>query len=186
MTQVSKPKVFIGSSSEGRRYAEGLFSLLERTCEPTVWSQDFFRPSAGTFDEILRATRVFDSAVLVLTPDDLLAMRGETAAVPRDNVLFELGVFMGALGRERVFIVGPERADCHLPSDLLGITTLSYTERADGNFLAAVTTAGRRLADIIPKCGSVRSATDGRSPFSMIGRWRPCRSLGLDLRRSRF
>ena len=40
----------------------------------------------------------FDFAILVLTADDLVASRDVLSTAPRDNVLFELGLFMGGLG----------------------------------------------------------------------------------------
>jgi predicted nucleotide-binding protein len=52
--------------------------------------------------------------------------RDEQEAVPRDNCIFELGLFMGALGRERSLIVKPRGADIKMPSDLLGIMPLEY------------------------------------------------------------
>ena len=52
--------------------------------------------------------------------------------VPRDNVIFELGLLMGALGRERVFILKPRNVDIRIPSDLLGVTWLDYKRGGPG------------------------------------------------------
>jgi hypothetical protein len=71
----------------------------------------------------------FDFAVMVLSPDDLIETRGQSYASPRDNVLFELGLFMGKIGRSRVFIVHEEDANVKLPSDLAGITLSPYRRR---------------------------------------------------------
>ena len=46
-----------------------------------------------------------DFAIVVRTADDLTTKRGQTNPVPRDNVLFELGFFMGRLGVERTYMV---------------------------------------------------------------------------------
>ncbi len=72
--------------------------------------------------------------MLILTPDDLVLMRGEATKVARDNVLFELGLFMGALGRDRTFIVCEESVT--LPSDLAGITPAVYELSGDANLEA--------------------------------------------------
>src|SRR5690606_34075659 len=81
----------------------------------------------------------FDFALLVLTPDDMLSTRGDTRPAARDNVLFELGLFMGKFGRFITFVVHPRGQDMHLPSDLAGITVATYeSRRRDGDIQAAV------------------------------------------------
>jgi predicted nucleotide-binding protein len=72
------------------------------------------------------ATKDADFAALVLTADDMTVSRGKAKPSPRDNVIFELGLFMGALGRERVFILKPKGIDVRIPSDLLGVVWLEY------------------------------------------------------------
>jgi len=68
-------------------------------------------------------------------------------SVPRDNVVYELGLFSGVLGPERCFFVTPRGSSIHLPSDLAGITAGDYDpNRSDRNLQAAVG----------PFCGKVR------------------------------
>ncbi len=67
-----------------------------------------------------------DFAVLVLTPDDVTESRGASQLSPRDNVLFECGLFMGRLGRERAFIVCDKSTKLKLPSDLAGVSLIPY------------------------------------------------------------
>jgi predicted nucleotide-binding protein len=86
-----------------------------------------------------------DFAVVVLTPDDVTTKRGQTYDVPRDNVLFELGFFMGRLGVERTYMVSSRVNSPTLPSDLDGITTATFAERADGNLDAAVGPASTQI-----------------------------------------
>jgi CAP12/Pycsar effector protein, TIR domain len=74
----------------------------------------------------------------VLTPDDLISRRGKTGNSPRDNVLFELGLFMGALGRVRTFMVGCRDDDLDLPSDLAGVKIASFRRHSDDNLRAAL------------------------------------------------
>jgi hypothetical protein len=77
-------------------------------------------------DDLLRYVSVFDFAVLVLTADDLTSSKGRRTAAPRDNVIFELGLFMGVRGRRRAFaVIAPNKAGkLKLPSDLAGNTKL--------------------------------------------------------------
>src|SRR5262252_1016698 len=99
------PSLFIGSSSEGLVVAQHMQLELELVAEPTIWSQGVFKPSGTTLASLTMQARKFEFAVLVLTPDDLLIKREKQTPFPRDNVLFELGLFVGTLGTERTFIV---------------------------------------------------------------------------------
>ena len=58
--------------------------------------------------------------------------------MPRDNLLFELGLFTGALGRARTFMVYCRDDKLHLPSDLAGVTAATYPAREDDNLEAAL------------------------------------------------
>jgi predicted nucleotide-binding protein len=133
-----KPKVFIGSSSEGLPIAEHLQAGLERAVECTIWSQGVFGLSRGNLENLVNATSRYEFAVLVLTPDDLVTTRGRTENSARDNVLFELGLFMGALGRERTFVVHSRDVALELPSDLAGVSVATFGARSDGNLQAAL------------------------------------------------
>ena len=122
MAQV-KPRVFIGSSVEGIEYANAVFSELERYAEPKVWDV-CFRPSRSTLPELERIVREHDFAVLILTPDDRLTSRGNRYVSPRDNVVAELGMFIGSRGASRTFFIKPRDVNLRLPSDFLGIRPL--------------------------------------------------------------
>jgi predicted nucleotide-binding protein len=76
-------------------------------------------------------------------------IRGKTLSSVRDNVLFELGLFVGRLGAERSFFIVPEDADdFRLPSDLYGVTYPTFdSKRPDGNWEAALG----------PACNLIRS-----------------------------
>lgn len=122
-----KPKVFIGSSTESFDRAEYLKSLLKNDdYDVYVWKDGIFKASTSTLTGLLETASSYDFAILILHPDDVTESRGSGAASPRDNVIFELGMFMGSLSAKRVFILRPENSDLKIPSDLLGITCLPY------------------------------------------------------------
>jgi hypothetical protein len=148
-----KPRLFIGSSSEGLPVAKALQVGLDHSAEVTIWSQGVFGLSHGTLEDLVRASRRFDYAILVLTQDDLTQKRGSLGNSPRDNVIFELGLFMGALGRDRSFIVYSRDADLALPSDLAGVTAATYGARSDGNLRAALGAACTEIEDAIAAHG---------------------------------
>ncbi len=112
---------------------------LQRDAVTTMWKDSVFGPTSGFLETLMNQLEQFDFAVMVLSPDDLVESRSQRSASPRDNVIFELGLFMGRLGRSRVFIVHEENADLKLPSDLAGISLLSYRER--DNLSAALSPA---------------------------------------------
>lgn len=133
-----KPRMFIGSSVEGKDIAEHIQLGLEYDVETTIWHQGIFGLSDGSLESLVRAAKDFDFAALVLTPDDLVMKRGTEKGCPRDNVVFELGLFMGALGRERTFIVYNRDKQLDLPTDLAGVTPATFADRSDNNLQAAL------------------------------------------------
>ncbi len=149
----NRPSVFIGSSSEGLGIAESLQLNLDHLCEVTLWSQGVFGLGQGTLETLVKSIKKFDYAVLVLTPDDLIHSRGRVNESPRDNVIFELGLFMGHLGRERTFIVYDRTADIKIPSDLAGVTMATYQPHSSGNLEAALGAPSTKLKQIIKKYG---------------------------------
>ncbi len=148
----ARPSMFIGSSSEGLAVARNIQALLDRECEVKVWNQGVFGLSAGTLESLVLALEEFDFATLVLTPDDLTRSRDQERQTARDNVLFELGLFMGGLGKSRTFIVYDRTAGLILPSDLAGVTAATYQPHADGNLRAAL---GAPTTDILQRIGQL-------------------------------
>jgi 8-oxo-dGTP pyrophosphatase MutT (NUDIX family) len=138
------PRIFIGSSTEAKSCAVAIQANLQGSpswCECTVWDQAGFPFTQSILDGLLAATQAYDFAIFVLSNDDILRIRDQTLGVTRDNVIFELGLFMGALGRDRVFILKEDRGggDLRIPSDILGIKTGVFSsERGDKNLRAAL------------------------------------------------
>jgi len=158
---VGRPAVFIGSSNEAKLVAQYLQHGLEDAggCDATVWSQGVFAASDYPLDSLVAAARAADFAALVVTPDDLVSSRGSDSLAPRDNVIFEVGLFMGVLGRQRTYLVVEKGV--RLPSDLGGLTWLPYTRRHDGNYRAAVNTAVLGITESIRKLGPRTSDPPG-------------------------
>lgn len=122
-----KPELFIGCAVEGMPIAREIQAgLVHDNVNVTIWDQGVFGPSSISVDALLKAFEQSDFAVLVFRPEDKVKSRGTTKSAPRDNVVFELGLAMGGMGRERAFIVKQEGVDIKIPSDLLGITPIQY------------------------------------------------------------
>lgn len=135
-----KPNVFIGSSSENLALANAIQENLEFDGNITVWNQGIFKLSSTALDDLIKALDHFDFAIFVFKPDDMIHMRGDSYNVVRDNVIFELGLFIGKLGKNRVFYLTPRSVEkLHLPTDLLGHTYGVYDDkREDRNLNAAI------------------------------------------------
>jgi predicted nucleotide-binding protein len=131
----ARPNIFIGCSVEGLTEAKIIqMELAHSPVDVTIWHQGVFGLSRGTLETLVEKAPSFTHAILVLTPDDMLIKRGDETTAARDNVLFELGLFMGALGRERTFVINEKSV--RLPTDLAGITTVSY-QRGEGSNVVA-------------------------------------------------
>lgn len=130
--------VFIGSSSEGMEIAEALQANLEGSCDCEIWNQGLFGLGQGTLETLVDKLPGFDFAVLVLTPDDLSEMHGEIKQTPRDNVLLEFGLCIGALGRDRTFAVYDQESHIRLPSDMAGVTLATYRLHKSRNVQASL------------------------------------------------
>ena len=137
---MSKIRMFIGSSVENLDAAFALQEELEYDAECTVWTQGIFNLSRSTISDLIQASERVHTAAFIFAPDDITTIRNKKTITVRDNVIFELGLFIGALGLEQCFIVIPRGADdMHIPTDLVGITTASYEpERSDDNINAAL------------------------------------------------
>jgi Predicted nucleotide-binding protein containing TIR-like domain len=150
-----KPRIFIGSSSEGLAVAYALQSNLENDGEVTVWTQDVFRPSEFILESLLRQLDAAEIGVFVFSPDDTVVIRNVEQPAVRDNVIFEVGLYVGRLGRDRCFMVAPRGGNPRLPSDVLGVTIVNYDgTRADGRLEAALG----------PAAGKIRSALKALAP----------------------
>ena len=154
--QTTRPVLFVGSSAEGLPMARALQQNLDHEAEVILWSQGVFGLSSGTLETLVDKARQFDFAVLVLTPDDLSLSRDVSAPSPRDNVVFELGLFMGALGRSRTFIVYDRTAGLKLPSDLAGVTPATYEPPAAGSMKSALGSPSSDILAAIQSQGPLR------------------------------
>src|SRR5262245_12624704 len=135
---MEKPRIFLGSSGKQAKLLQALTRGLEDVAHVQPWTASF-NPGTTTLERLLELTREVDFAAFVFAQDDWTsnAPAAEAAptpgqASPRDNVVFEAGLFGGVLGMRRTFILHASGAK--LPTDLLGLTCVRY----DGSTGAAV------------------------------------------------
>lgn len=144
--------------------ANSIQLLLEHYVEPTVWNQGVFEPSSSTLEDLTDLLERIDFGIFVFSPDDVSKIRKQKYLVARDNVIFEMGLFIGRLGKKRVFYIIPRhrekfhrhREKFHLPSDLLGVTPLDYdNNRSDGNIQAALGSPCSKIIERINRLGRI-------------------------------
>lgn len=118
-----KIRIFIGSSSEGIKIARQTKDFLEKTldAECVLWDKfGVFEYNKSTFEALLKGRLLYDYVIMIATKDDLVWWRRTFKNVPRDNVIFEFGLYLGALGESRTILL--QESGSKLPSDLNGIT----------------------------------------------------------------
>lgn len=142
MTNSNPPlKVFIGSSTEGLEIAKNLQAEIETSPEFEAhrWDNGTFTPGSFTLEALIEKAQMVDFAILVATGEDTVTARGMETKAIRDNIVFEFGLFLGALGRERVFLLSV--GDVKIPTDLSGLTRLVFKDRTDGDIRSGLNSA---------------------------------------------
>ncbi|WP_421794666.1 TIR domain-containing protein [Haliscomenobacter sp.] len=124
-----KPNVFIGSSAEGLPVARLVKKYLADFAECNVWDEDIFEFNKSYFETLMELLSFYDYGILIGTADDLVVSREVTTQETRDNVLFEFGLFMGRLGKNKVFFMKEKGAKT--PSDLSGIALPVFSREGD-------------------------------------------------------
>jgi hypothetical protein len=127
---MDKPRIFLGSSGKQEKLLQALTRGLQDVAHVAPWTTSF-NLGTTTLERLLELTREVDFAAFVFAQDDWTtnAQTAEPApaagqASPRDNVVFEAGLFGGVLGMRRTFILHAKGAK--LPTDLLGLTCVRY------------------------------------------------------------
>jgi hypothetical protein len=149
---MDKPRIFLGSSTKQQKLLEALTRGLEEVAHVDPWMTSF-NPGMTALERLVELAHQVDFAAFVFARDDWTTVppatptEGSGQASPRDNVVFEAGLFGGVLGMRRTFIL--HASGSKLPSDLLGLTTIRYGEET----VAEVTTVNQKLRNAIEREG---------------------------------
>jgi hypothetical protein len=118
-------RIFIASSKKGYRYAEAVKSVIDGKMGAPVchlWDQGAFEMGTAFLETLEGIPQKYNCGLAVFTADDHLG----SLMAPRDNVVLEFGLFVGAFGRERSFLLVEGRPDLKIPTDYSGITYGSF------------------------------------------------------------
>jgi hypothetical protein len=156
---MDKPRIFLGSSGKQAPLLLALEHGLEDVAHVEPWT-NVFNPGTTTLERLLELTREVDFAAFVFGQDDWTSVGAPQAdsaqASPRDNVVFEAGLFGGVLGMRRTFILHANGSK--LPTDLLGLTSVRYESATP--------------AEIEIMCRKIRSAIEQERRVTRIeGQW---------------
>ncbi|HEU0076665.1 MAG TPA: TIR domain-containing protein [Longimicrobiaceae bacterium] len=153
-TTHNKIRVFIISSAEALPIARAIENAFEYDpFNVTVWTDGVFRASWYPVESLEQQLDSSDFAIAIASPDDVVESRGRSAAAARDNVIFELGLFIGRLGRKRSFLLEPRGEEVKLPTDLAGITTIPYRAAVGKDVGPTLGPACNKMRDIINDLG---------------------------------
>lgn len=149
-----KPRIFLGSSGKQAKLLEALTSGLEDVADVESWTTTF-NPGRSTLDRLVELSREVDFAAFVFAQDDWTTSEASEPgqASPRDNVVFEAGLFGGALGIRRTFILHANGSK--LPTDLLGLTSVRYEPDAGPEELGAINEKLRKAIEAEGRRGLV-------------------------------
>jgi CAP12/Pycsar effector protein, TIR domain len=142
-----KPRIFLGSSGQQEKLLDAVAEGLQDIADVEPWTT-VFTPGVSTLDRLVELTRQVDFAAFIFAQDDWTARGAEAAdgqAAPRDNVVFEAGLFGGALGIRRTFILHANGAK--LPTDLLGLTSVRYDPDATPAVVSEINDKLRKAID---------------------------------------
>jgi hypothetical protein len=148
---MDKPRIFLGSSGKQAKLLQEITRGLEEVADVEPWTTTF-NPGRSTLERLVELSQEVDFAAFVFAQDDWTTTEASESgqASPRDNVVFEAGLFGGALGIRRTFILHAN--DSKLPTDLLGLTSVRYDPSAppaevraiNQKLVKAIETEGRR------------------------------------------
>jgi hypothetical protein len=169
-------RIFIASSTPNKPVARAFADCLEnRGFQATIWDEWVFEQNESTFDGLLRVSREYHYAAVIWGPSDLTTTNGEPISSPRDNVIFEAGLFLGALGRHRVFIAEDRTASIKIPSDYNGITCVTYDgSRIERDPQSAVRSACNEITN------RINNPTIASNLRVLAGDWKSLYAAGPD------
>jgi hypothetical protein len=172
---MSKPRIFLGSSGMQKKLLQALTRGLEDVAHVDPWTTSF-NPGTTTLVRLFELAHEVDFAAFVFASDDWTTGTapasnpdGTGQASPRDNVVFEAGLFGGVLGMRRTFILHARSSK--LPTDLLGLTSIRYGETTASETKVII----QKLRDAIENAGRIAQIEGLWWQFSLTARnqWEP-------------
>lgn len=158
-------RVFVASSSEQIRVAKAVAAALESPdFAVKVWDKEIFDFSASYIESLEKELERADFAIVILTADDSGNVRQKKVNLPRDNVIFELGLFIGRLGRERCFFFVDRDSATRIASDLSGVKPVAF-DRGGGTGVPGTPNLSSQTAKV---AGQMRALSERYKPSPKV------------------
>lgn len=150
-----QPKVFITSSVEGLEIANAIQQNLKSDAEVIVWAEGVFNISEEVLSNLIQASNTSDFGVFVLSPSDIVEKKDRKTLPARDNLMLEIGMFIGKLGINRVFLIAPKgQEDLNLPTELIGVSKTTFNpSRSDKTLQSVLGSACEHIRTVVRSLG---------------------------------
>ena len=163
---LNKRKLFIGSSGEALPIANEVKAIIQskfrNSIEVKVWSETKWKNLTSVLDNLTNNLDEFYYAVFICTPDDVIYSRKEFFYTSRDNVIFEFGLFLSRLGKERTFLILPNKLN-YKKQTPLQITACNLREELEFKLLTDI---GKNLINC--RIPSVSIIVGHFPPYSLV------------------
>jgi CRP/FNR family cyclic AMP-dependent transcriptional regulator len=151
-----QPTLFIGCSTEGLSLAQEIQAMLDYDALMVeVWTDGVFNTSKTPIEDLCTLVERVDFGLIIMTADDITKSRGDESFSPRDNVVLELGMLIGRIGRERSMFLKPRGVDLKLPTDLIGVKPLDFNPAKATNLRAMLGPTCTELRAVVNRLGPI-------------------------------
>jgi hypothetical protein len=168
-------RVFVASSSEQIETARVVADAMAGpSLDVHLWDKGIFEFSSTYIESLERELDRADFAIVIMTGHDVARVRGRRANLPRDNVIFELGLFVGRLGRNRSFFFVDHHSKTRIASDLSGVQAVTYstgTRGKRGSRQSLRTRAAQVRRQMLPLGARYKPTADDREKQESLWRF---------------
>jgi len=152
----TQPVLFVACSTEALAVAREIQAAFDHdSMVVEIWTDGVFNPSKTPIEDLTELIARIDFGVILLTPDDWIKSRDQETFGPRDNVILELGLTIGAIGRSRTLLLSPRGADFKLPSDLLGVKPIDYPDGDPATIKPRLGAACNEVRKLVNRLGPI-------------------------------
>jgi predicted nucleotide-binding protein len=126
-------------------------SLSTENFITVVWTDGFFKEPHYSLQSLEYEADNSDFAIAIADAPGLSPASEADWSVHKDDLVFELNLFIERLAKERVILLESAQRNCDLPTSLAGITRIAYLYEQDKDVSQQLAPACRTLISYIHK-----------------------------------